>query len=217
MARSVPEINAGSMADIAFLLLIFFLVTTTMDVDTGILRRLPPPPKGDEKAADVKERNIYIVLINKDNQIAIKGELTDIIDIKEKVKNFFTNPTNNANFSEQKSIQQILDEEIQKGEKADKEKIDKCKSIITTFGPSINISQGLISLQNDRTTTYGKYLEVQNQIVAAINELRDELSKQTWGVVFDKLDEDRQELIKFIYPFAISEAEPRRIGSQSTK
>lgn len=217
MARSVPEINAGSMADIAFLLLIFFLVTTTMDVDTGILRRLPPPPKGDEKAADVKERNIYIILINRDNQIAIKGELTEITEIREKVKEFFTNPSNNQNFSEQKTVQQILDEEMQKGEKSDKDKIEKCKNIIATFGSSTTISQGLISLQNDRTTTYGKYLEVQNEIVAAINELRDELSKQTWGVVFDKLDEQRQELIKFIYPFAISEAEPRRIGSQSTK
>jgi len=217
MARKVPEINAGSMADIAFLLLIFFLVTTTMDVDTGILRRLPPPPKDGEKAAEVKERNIFIVLINKDNQIAIKGELADMSEIKDKLKEFFTNPTNNANLSELKTVQQVLDEEMSKGEKMDKEKIEKCKKIISVFGPSINISQGLVSLQNDRTTTYGKYLEVQNEIVAAINELRDELSKQTWGVVFDKLDEDKQELIKFIYPFSISEAEPRRIGSQSTK
>lgn len=211
--RKTPEVNSGSTADMAFLLLIFYLVTTTMNVDKGILRKLPPPPKGpDEKAAIVNERNIFVVLINKDNQLAVKGEFADITELKDRVKEFISNPTDNQSLSMKVKVGEMLQEELSKPKAdQDQEKINNLKKVIAELGPDFYISKGIISLQNDRGTTYGKYLEVSNEIVAAINDLRDELSKQIWGSNFDKLSEDKQDVIKFIYPYSISEAEPRSL------
>lgn len=211
--RTAPEVNAGSMADIAFLLLIFFLVTTTMSVDTGILRKLPPPADPNSAPIEVNERNVFIVLINKDNQLAIKGQLTEIDFLRDQVKEFFTNPTNNQNLSEQISVQDKLDKEMAKKD-PDKELIGKYNGIISEIGAETTITNGVVSLQNDRTTLYGKYLEVQNEIVGAIEDLREDLAKQTWGKEFKDLDEEQQDLIKIIYPFAISEAEPRSMAKK---
>lgn len=209
--RNIPEINAGSMADIAFLLLIFFLVTTTMSVDSGIIRKLPPPEPPDAESPEVNKRNVFIILINKDNQLAVKGKLTDVDLLRDEVKEFFTNPTRNANLSDQVSVEDKLETELKKDE-PDKDKVATYKGIIEQIGPQITITKGVVSLQNDRGTKYGKYLEVQNEIVGAINELRDELAKETWAKAFDDLNEEQQDMIKAIYPFAISEAEPRSMA-----
>lgn len=218
MARKIPEINAGSTADIAFLLLIFFLVTTTMDIDTGILRRLPPPPKPNEKIPEVKERNVLVVLVNKDNQLAVRGDLIDVKDLRTIVKEFIANPNDNPNYSEQATLQELLDLELQKTQGSrDEDMINKLRAAIEVFGPNMRKTKGVISMQNDRATLYSKYIEVQNEIVGAINELRDELSKQQWGVPFDKLTTEQQDLVQLIYPFNISEAEPRRIGALLNK
>ncbi len=206
--RTTPEINSGSMADVAFLLLIFFLVTTTMSVDSGITRKLPAPTPPDAPAPQFNERNVFVVLINKDNQIAVKGQLIDVDVIREQVADFFINPSNAENLSEHVNIQEKLDNEV------DEEKKAVYKAIIQQIGPHVNISKGVVSLQNDRGTTYGKYIEVQNEIVGAINDLRDQLAKEVWGSEFKDLNEDQQKLVKTIYPFAISEAEPRSVSSK---
>ena len=210
--RGIPEVNAGSMADIAFLLLIFFLVTTTMDVDTGIIRKLPPPPQGPKQEnVKVNERNVFVVLINPDNLLAIRGNPADVSELRYRVVEFFTNPSNNENLSVQVNIQDRLNDELN-SEEPDQDLINVYKNIISEIGGGVNLTKGVVSLQNDRGTKYGKYIEVQNEIVGAINDLRNELSMQTWGKDFIHLNDDQQKMIKTIYPFAISEAEPRSLA-----
>ena len=100
--REIQEINAGSMADIAFLLLIFFLVATTMDVDTGITRLLPPMPEKDQKEEEVKvkERNVLVVLINKEDQLMVEGQIMDLSRLKETTIEFFSNPNDDVHLPE---------------------------------------------------------------------------------------------------------------------
>lgn len=191
--REVPEINAGSMADIAFLLLIFFLVATTMDVDTGLSRLLPPMPEEDqpEDKSEIRERNVFVVLINKDDQLFVEKEVVNISQLKDLTKEFIMNPMDKSNLSE------------------------KRLEYVDLFG-EVMVSKGVISLQNDIGTSYGKYIEVQNELAAAVNELRNDLCMQKFGMKFDKLDPLREnenaviEAIKKVIPMAISEAEPRQ-------
>ncbi|MBK8807592.1 MAG: biopolymer transporter ExbD [Bacteroidales bacterium] len=188
--REVPEINSSSMADIAFMLLIFFLVATTMDIDTGLARMLPPPapPDIDNKAPLVQEKNIFVVLINKNDQLLVEGRPIELDFLKDQCKEFLQK-TDQPNFpdSETKEI-----------------------SLIGRFP----VSKGVVSLQNDRGTTYGRYIEVQNALVAAYNEVRDELSMEKFGRKFDELSEESQKAIKEAIPQRISEAEPKRIGGK---
>jgi len=187
MARKVPEINSSSQADIAFMLLIFFLVTTTMDVDSGISRVLPPfvdQPAENEKT-DVKERNILEVLINSSDRLLVENKGMRLEDLKETVKEFYINPLN------------------------DKDLPDKYDREVDYFGV-VSISKGVISLQSDRGTTYGMYIKVQNQIAQAVNELRDQLSMQKFGRKFDDIADDQQKAVKTIFPNTVSEAEPKK-------
>ena len=193
MARQkMGGFNAGSMADIAFLLLIFFLVTTTMDTDSGISRKLPPMPEKDqEKSNDkIKERNVFVVLINKNNQLLVEGEPMDVRLLKDKAKEFIDNPANNPKLPEKK----ITD-------------IDG-----KYFGHTYLVSKGVISLQNDRGTSYGTYIQVQNELAAAYNELRNGLAMRTFGEKYKELSESKQKLIKKVFPQRISEAEPKNVG-----
>jgi len=195
--RELSEINAGSMADIAFLLLIFFLVATTMDIDTGLSRLLPPMPEEDQQddQSEIRERNVFVVLINKDDQLFVEKEVIDISELKELTKEFIINPQNKSNLSEKRI-----------------ESVD--------FFGEVEISKGVISLQNDIGTSYGKYIEVQNELAAAVNELRDELCLKQFGRKFEDLnplkpsENDIIESVKKVIPMAISEAEPKKIGGK---
>ena len=194
MARPVNEINAGSMADIAFLLLIFFLVTTTMDIDTGITRKLPPPPPEDMEDIKVKERNIFKVLVNKNDRLLVNGEPGDISLLRQQAKEFLSNPNLNNPVSPDT-----------RPEKKEKE--------IPMLGGTVYVSKGIISLKNDRGTSYDMYIQVQNELAAAIRELRDEMSNQYFGMNFRQLsDPDKIDAIQDAIPVAISEAEPEDIG-----
>ncbi len=185
--RPIPEINAGSMADIAFLLLIFFLVTTTMDVDTGITRKLPPPVE-DNSEMDIKERNIFKVLVNSADLLLVEGRPGDLASLKDQAKEFFMNPKNDPNLPEKKQ-----------------ENIDLLGEVW--------VSKGVVSLKNDRGTSYEMYIKVQNELTKAFNELRDELSMEKFGMKFDKLiDQQKIDAIQAAIPIAISEAEPEDVG-----
>ncbi len=190
MAKKVPEIPNASMADIAFMILIFFLLTTTMDVDSGLERRLPPPADPNQVQTDIKinERNIFVVLVNAQDQLLVEGEWLGIKDLRAKAKEFLDNPKNLETLPE-------------------KETKD-----IPFFGPTEIVKNGVISLRNDFGTTYGAYLQVQNELVAAVNELRDAKAMEKWSKPFNDLTEEQQEAIKLIYPQKISEAEPKKVG-----
>lgn len=188
--KKTPEINAGSMADISFLLLIFFLVNSSMDTDSGITRRLPPPPDPNAKAPDVKERNVFNVLVNKNDRLMVDGRAGDINTLRAETKEFLSNPGDKPNLPE-KRIEEI---------------------------PGLGkfpISKGIISLKNDRGTSYDMYIQVQNELTAAVNELRDELSRQKFGKRFSELSDNNQiEAIQKAIPVSISEAEPENIGGK---
>lgn len=192
--RKVQEINASSMADIAFLLLIFFLVTTTMSVDKGLSRRLPRLPQANEKQEEkVNARNTFVVLVNSNNQLLVQGEPLDVKQLREKVKIFIKNEGNDP------SLPELLPMEVE---------IDgQQETVITT-------KKHIISLQNDRGTLYQKYIEVQNELVGAYNEVRDEYSRARFGVAYAELNEDRQKAVQTIYPQKISEAEPKNYGGK---
>lgn len=189
--RTVQEINAGSMADIAFLLLIFWLTTTSMDADKGLQRRLPPMPDENQKQEDVKvnRRNIIQVRINSNDRILAAGEPMDVSQVKDKIIEFVTNPANSD----------LLPE---------KEMTD-----IPGFG-QYPVSQGVVSLQNDRGTSYDAYLRVQNEIVKAFNEIRDNFAMQNYGKKYSLLDEDQQEIVRKAIPQSISEAEPKEVAKR---
>lgn len=191
--RKCPEINASSMADIAFLLLIFFLVTTTMSVDKGLSRRLPAPlPENMEKqSVEVNKRNTFIVLLNSNNQLLVQGEFLNVKDLREKAKVFIKNEFNDPNMPVKKPME------------------------VEFFGTVEVTKDHIISLQNDRMTQYQAYIEVQNELVAAYNELRDELSRAKFGMAYESLDEERQKAIQKIYPQKISEAEPKNYGGKN--
>lgn len=190
--RKVPEINSSSTADIAFLLLVFFLMTTTMAVNKGLSRRLPPPVPADQKTEDlkVKERNVFVVLINSENQLLVQNEYMDVRNLKEKAKEFILNANDDPNLPEKQPID------------------------VDYFGTVMVTKDHVISLQNDRGTSYSKYIEVQNELVAAYNELRNDLSQQKWAMNYDELNEDQQKAIQKILPQKISEAEPKNYGGK---
>ncbi|MBQ2052047.1 MAG: biopolymer transporter ExbD [Paludibacteraceae bacterium] len=207
MAKKVGDLNASSQADIAFLLLIFFLVTTSMNVDQGLYRQLPPPQDNVDNHDKVNERNIFIVLINKDNQLAIEGELADISSLTERTIEFITNPKDKADLAEKVMASKKLEDATKENKVED---MKNWKKLIEQFG-DIGITKGVVSLQNDRGTNYETYIAVQNAIVAAYNITRDKFSQEQFGKVFDELSSDEQKLVKLVIPLNISEAEPRSI------
>ena len=186
--KKVPEINGSSMADIAFIALIFFLMVTTMDKEEGISRLLPPIPPEDQKMEDLKvnRRNIIQVKINSNDRLLAGSQPMDVSQLKDKIKEFMTNPYDDPNLPE-KEIQDI-----------------------PGLGP-VPVSKGVISLQNDRGTTYQAYITVQNELIKAINELRDDFSMKTFGKKYSKLSEDQQEMVRKAVPQKISEAEPKDV------
>lgn len=205
--RELQEINAGSVADIAFLLLIFFLVATTMDIDTGITRLLPPIPE-DKQDTEVKvnKRNVLVVLINRTDQLMVRGEFgTRVDELKGITMEFFTNPSRS--------------EELPEMEAREIEFPPGSSPLLPSDGVwRGNVSRGVISLQNDRSTTYGRYLAVQNELVAAVNTLRNDFCKLYFDKEFDDLndnnpiDEEIKNGIRSIYKMNISEAEPKNIN-----
>ncbi len=190
MAKKTPSINTGSTADISFLLLTFFLLTSSIDTDLGIARRLPPPLPPDAEKPEIKDRNVLPVLVSFDDRLRVKGENIDISELRRTTKEFLSNPLNDAHKSEQ------VEKEIQ------------------GLG-MVRTSKGVISLQNDNSTSYEMYIKVQNELTAAVNELRDAFARERFGVKFaDLKNENIREAIQKAIPVPISEAEPKDYGGK---
>lgn len=176
--RMSNEINAGAMADIAFLLLIFFLVTTTILEDKGILVRLPPWSDEPPDIEKLKERNVFSILVNAQNQLLVRGEEADIDNLQDRAMEFIMNPEADPTLSE-------------------------------------DPSSAIVSLKNDRGTSYETYLEVYNELMAAYNQLRDESARATYGSPYENLTLEERREIRNQIPMIISEAEPTDFGEEN--
>ena len=198
MARraGAPEVNAGSMADIAFLLLIFFLVTTTIETDAGLDRMLPPiePPKDIDVV--IKQKNIFQVNINKNGQLLADEELIDLKQLRSKAMAFLDNGGDGT--------------------------CTYCKGKKNSES-SDNPTKAIISLKNDRETKYGTYITVQNELVGAYNDLRNREAQRLFGRDFTDMEaeylnpetaqsikddlKDKVKRIQDLFPQKLSEAE----------
>ena len=189
--KNIPEINASSQADIAFTVLIFFLVVSTMDIDTGIVRMLPPMADPNVKQEDikVKERNLLLVFVSGSGQIMAGGKVISLNALKDKAKEFILNPLDDKNLPEKKPTA-----------------IDMPDGSKWTYP----VSEGVISLQNARDTKYNVYIQVQNELTRAFNEVRDEVAKAKFGKSFKDLSDAENKVITKAIPMKISEAEPRK-------
>jgi len=202
--RSAPEVNAGSMADIAFLLLIFFLVTTTIETDSGLNRKLPPIEEIEDPPI-IKQKNIFTVVVNKNNQLLVEEDLVDISDLRELAIEFLDNGGGD-------------------GEDA----CDYCQGARDPKS-SDNPEKAIISLKNDRETSYKIYIAVQNELVAAYNVLRDREFMRLFpneSMSFVEANkkysdprtspEEKERLkpklaeVKLLFPQKLSEAEPSK-------
>lgn len=197
--RGAPEVNAGSMADIAFLLLIFFLVTTTIETDQGINRKLPPIEDAPEDDINIKEKNIFTVLVNRNDQLLVEDKLMELEDLRDAAIAFLDNGGDGS--------------------------CTYCRGP-RDAASSDNPDKAIISLQNDSETSYKMYIAVQNELVAAYYHLRDREALAKYGKTFRELeamfddpktkDAQKERLepilkdIQTMFPQKLSEAEPRR-------
>ena len=204
--RKSPEVNAGSMADIAFLLLIFFLVTTTIETDSGINRKLPPMEEQIDPPI-IRQKNIFTVVVNKNNQLLVEEELTDIKDLRNLAVDFLDN-----------------------GGGSGEEACDYCQGNRDPRS-SDNPDKAIISLKNDRETEYKVYIAVQNELVAAYNVLRNREFARLYpneALTYVEADlrysdprtsaddksslKEKSDVIKALYPQKLSEAEPSKVN-----
>ena len=194
--KKMPGLNTSSTADISFMLLIFFLVTTSMDTDMGLARHLPQPPDPDQEDAqvDIKARNILYIRLNYQGQLSIKDETTqdagwsEFGELRQRVKDFVRNEQNYSKWPE------------------------KHVKIIDLLGRCYVTDKHVISVQTDRGTPYDAYFQVQNELVAAYTELRNEISKEKFGREYQYLEDEQKAAIRQYYPQNISEAEPKKYG-----
>ena len=188
--RKTPGLNTGAMSDISFLLLTFFLLTSSINTEQGIPRKLPPPKTEDAKdmKVDINKRNVLNVLVNFRDEISVNGDVILVSDLKAKAKEFFANPSNDPSLPE---------------------KVSKPIDGIGDF----QVSKGVVSLTNDQGTSYNMYVQVQNELQRAVNELRNETALQYFGKKYDALDSAAQRAVSTAIPMNISEAPPIDYGS----
>ena len=178
--RTISGVNAGSMADIAFLLLIFFLVTTTFEEDEGITGVIPKPcPEGVDCSSEIPEKNIFTIRLNRNNELMANNEEITIDKLREDVKAFIDNNGDQS--------------------------CDYCNGMKNTK-LSDSPKKAVISIQTDREASYDRYIGIQNELVGAYYELRKDLSKTKFGKAVEDLTDEELKILQDSYPFRITEA-----------
>lgn len=190
--KKTPGINGSSTADISFIMLLFFLLTTSMGSDKGISRQLPPAVPADQQdvSIDVNKRNMLRIMVNNAGQILANGELLSIELLKNKVKEFVLNENDVANLPE------------------------RTVESFPLIGQQMVTKKHVISLTNNVDTRYEDYIAVQNILTAAYSELRDEKARKEFGKPFADLNAQQQGVLIDLYPQKISEAEPKEYGKK---
>jgi len=186
--KKPPTLNAMQTADMAFIMLCFFMMVTTMGSEFGLIRQLPPwvEHNPNDKGDKINERNVLVVKINVQNQLLVNNEYMEMSQLRAKTKDFFNINNSGEQYPEKETVE-------------------------LPFIGSINVNKtAIVSLQNDRGTAYRTYIQAQNELSAAINELRDEFSLQRFAARYENLTSEQQDVVgNQIYKMAISEAEPR--------
>ena len=187
--KKAGEINSSSMADIAFLLVIFFLVTTTMDVDTGMKRTLPPwiDPKEQQNDVDVNERNVLKVNVSRSGAIMVGTEEYRSNDLRR--------------VGEHSRLSREVYFFLVDPDRSNKKDVE-------IDGANYKVSEGLVSLKADDETEYKIYLKVQDELTHAFNLYRDDIARQVYGSKYDELNDLEAQHIRKAVPMKISEAEP---------
>ena len=189
--RKPPQLNGTQTADMAFILVCFFMMVTTMGTDYGLIRQLPPwiEHNPNDKGDKVNQRNVFVVAISQNNDMLVRNEYKTIADLRPMAKEFFSITNTGDNFPE-KWVQDI------------------------PLVGSISVNKtAVVSLQNDRGTAYRIYIQAQNELAGAINELRDEFCAQYFGRKFEECTEEQRDVVSSkVYPMSISEAEPKNVS-----
>lgn len=181
--RTIPDIDINWTTGIIFLLLVFFAVVSSVDPDRGLERRLPPPI-GKYAPIKVEARNILKVMLTDNDELICGNQIIGIGDLREQAKVFISNPKNDIKLPE-KEVQNI-----------------------PLLGEVAVTANHVISVQCGRRTTYQAYIDVQNELIGAYNELRNDLAKRRWSKKYVELTSDQQKAVDACYRICISEAEP---------
>ncbi|MAY53975.1 MAG: biopolymer transporter ExbD [Flavobacteriaceae bacterium] len=178
-SRNVTTINAGSMADIAFLLLLFFLVSTTISQEKGLLRKLPDPcPKNQDCTADIHERNVLHIQINQEGRLLVNNEVTELKDLQINVIGFLDNNGNGT--------------------------CTYCNGI-GDGNASDHPQKAVISLSSHRLAPYSYFISVQDELSKAYKELRSRYAENTFRKNLDALSVEEIKATQQAYPFIVSE------------
>lgn len=200
--RTAPEINAGSMADIAFLLLIFFLVTTTIEKDRGLVRALPPEQPENVEPPIIKQKNLFVIIVGNDNSLFVEEEPMELKDLQEAAIAFLDNGG------------------IPNGQEG---YCDYCQGDRDPAS-SDNPDKAIVTVKSLRESSYETFVLVQNELVAAYNFLRNRESQRLYGWKYTEIDakidegtfkgnesatKEKLDIIKAMYPQKLSEVDPK--------
>ena len=189
--RKPPQLNGTQTADMAFILVCFFMMVTTMGTDYGLIRQLPPwiEHKANDTGDKINQRNVFVVAISMNNDMLVQNEYKTVSDLREMAKDFYNVNNTGPNYPEK-----------------------EIRNLPLLGNISVNRT-AVVSLQNDRGTAYRVYIQAQNELAGAINELRDEFCAQHFGRRFEDCTEEQRDVVsKDVYPMSISEAEPKNVS-----